>query len=155
MEEKNKKRGNYKEGKVQERRKKKRFSVLEELDIPILIQFEDTDEEVEGILVNLSASGIGIISFNAFPEGKRVNLTLKFEQLEVENLEGDIVWRSNDKDACRMGIKFTRIDRKLAVCIDAIADDYISCDIRISLGTIDVCFPECKYYGFCKKKEKK
>lgn len=140
--------------KEEERRKKQRFSVLKELDIPILIQLQDKDEEVEGVLLNISASGIGLISFAPIPEGKKVKLSLKFNQLEAENLEGSIIWKSDEKNGCRMGIKFIKIDNKFASSIDRIAEDYVDCDMRIILGAKDVCFPECMYYPFCGKKEK-
>jgi len=137
-----------------DRRKKKRISVLEELDIPINIQFQDTEEEIEGVLVNLSASGIGLICFSVFPQGKKVNLSLKLDHLEVENLEGDIVWKSKEENVCRMGIKFVQIDSRLAKSIDQITEEYRACELRAVQDKEQSCFPGCKYTFFCKKKKR-
>ena len=143
----------YKEDKKKERRKKKRFPILKDMDIPISIQIHG-QEDIEGILLNLSAIGIGLISFTPIREGTRVKLSLRLDHLEANNLKGRVIWSKNHKNTYRIGIEFIKLDKKLTREIDSIAEDFVDCEIKIMLGVKDICYPECRYYSFCRKKEK-
>lgn len=137
----------------QERRSEKRFPVLQDLDIPITLELHG-NQEVEGILLNLSATGIGLIAFTTLKVGLKVNLSLNLGDLLIKNLHGKVIWCKTHKNVIRIGIHFTKIDKVLAREIQKIAEDYTDCEIKLTLGVKDICFTECKYYNFCTKKVK-
>jgi len=139
------------EQRAQERRKHKRFIVLEELHLPVTLQIQDAMEPVHGVLLDLSAIGIGLILFTAIPTGAKVKLSLALDKITAKKLEGEVIWSQQYKDACRLGIRFRKVDKKFAADIGQIADDYLDCDLQIALGIDDICYPDCKYYPFCRK----
>lgn len=139
----------------QDRRKHKRFPVLENIakSIELFIP-EKSSYGLPAILLDLSRSGVGLLTFTPIKVGTILNIDIDLIELHIHNLKGKVVWMKNIQQTYRIGVKFLEIEEKIAKKIDKIAQDYTDCEIKLSLGVKDVCFKKCNYYTLCNKKYK-
>ena len=132
-----------------EKRRHNRLPVLHEMDEPIQISLNST--VVPGILVDLSAGGMALLSFSSISVGTDVNLAIEVPGLKTQSLEGKVVWALAKGEMWRIGIVFTQIDPLDFRHINRMAFDCTDCDTKLTLGVTDICFEKCSYYNLCEK----
>jgi len=132
-----------------EKRRHNRLPVLHEMDEPIQIALDS--KVVPGILVDLSAGGMALLSFSPIPVGTMVNLSIEVPGLKTQPLEGKVVWSLSKGEMWRIGIVFTKIEPIDFRRINRIAFDATDCDTKLTLGVTDICFEKCSYYSLCEK----
>jgi len=142
-------------GKPEERREHKRFPVMNGLAEPVDIIFSpsplESKKPVPGIISNLSAGGMALMTFVPIPIEATISITLNLPGLEKTKLEG-IVLRREDKGGTYLhGIRFSHIPEKVVHKLEHLGRDYEDCEIKLSFGVTDVCDKKCHYWGFCTK----
>jgi hypothetical protein len=132
-----------------EKRRHNRLPVLHEMDEPIQISIDK--KAVPGILVDLSAGGMALLSFTSIPVGMNINLFIDVPGLKTQALEGKIVWALAKGEMWRIGIVFTKIDPVDFRHINRLAFDSSDCETKLALGVTDICYNKCSYYRLCDK----
>lgn len=132
-----------------EKRRHNRLPVLHEMDEPIQIVMNNT--QVPGILVDLSAGGMALLTFASIPVGTDVRLGIDVPGLKTQVMEGKVVWALTKKEMWRIGIVFSKIDPIDFRHINRIAFDSADCDTKRALGVTDICFEKCSYFSLCEK----
>lgn len=94
-----------------ERRKYKRLNVYH-LGIPIQIKYNNDDILIPGILLDISAGGVGILTFKKIDIGTTVNFTISLHNLSINNIKAKIVWVKEYKETYRMGLEFIKISEQ-------------------------------------------
>lgn len=94
-----------------ERRKYKRLNVFH-LSTLVEIKTTPNDTLATGILLDISAGGIGILSFKEIPVGTIINLKLSLHNLETDNIKAKVVWTKENNKTYRIGIQFIEISKK-------------------------------------------
>jgi Tfp pilus assembly protein PilZ len=137
---------------MQEKRRHNRLPVLHEMDEPIQIALSNKD--VPGILVDLSAGGMAILTFTSVPVGTEVNLSVEIPGLKTQPITGKVVWSLAKGEMWRIGIVFTKIEPADFRHINRMAFDCYDCETKLSLGVTDVCVEKCAYMNLCAKPSK-
>jgi hypothetical protein len=142
--------------KTKERRKHKRFPSMHNLSKPIELIFEPpaTITHVPAVLINLSAGGMGLLTFVPIEANTIVNAKIDFKGLKIPSAQGRVMWALPKDESWRIGIKFTRINESDVHRINLMAEDYNDCEIKLSLGAKDVCFKKCHYWKLCDREER-
>jgi c-di-GMP-binding flagellar brake protein YcgR len=122
------------------------------MDEPIQIALDN--KAVPGILVDLSAGGMALLTFQNIPIGTVVNLSIQVPGLKTQSMAGKVVWAIAKGDMWRIGIMFTHIDPVDFRHINRLAFDCADCDTKLALGVTDICFDKCSYYPLCDKSTK-
>ena len=135
------------------RRKHPRLPVIKDIDREVAIL---TDKgSVPGIIINLSASGMLLLSFSCIPEQVEVCLALDIPAISTKQIYGTIIRAKQKSIMWELGIHFTYIDTLDSKKINRIAIDFTDCDNKIALGAAnDVCKKECSCFSLCDKKQK-
>jgi hypothetical protein len=134
------------------RRKEDRFPVLHEIDEPIELAMNK--EIVPGVLVDLSATGMCILTFATIAIGTDISMTVNLPGFKSKPMAGKVVWSINKGEMVRTGIAFNSIDPIDFRHINRMGFDFTDCDTKIELGAQDVCFEKCSYYALCTKDQK-
>lgn len=148
-----------------ERRKHRRFSVVQDLVEPIVLRYADRKgakgEDIPrhlrtqpAILTNLSAGGMSLVTFLAPPHAKVFKMTLTIPGLDNLPIEGRVVRVMKRGEIFTVGIQFVKIAKKYQKMINRMAEDDADCQTRISLGLPDVCAPECTFHRLCSKTQR-
>lgn len=140
----------------QERRKHVRLPILHGILEPVEIEFETNQKDKisqPAILSDLSAGGMRIILFLEPPHTKELNMLLNLGKEHIP-VKGKIAWIRKKGEVYMIGIAFTEISKENANKINLMANDYLDCDIRISLKLPDVCHEKCKAHILCNKPQK-
>ena len=98
-----------------ERRQYLRFPVMKDLSRPVELVINKTKStitEMPGILVDLSCGGMGIITFMSVEVGTKIFTKIDLPGLNTNLVEGKIVWCLSKGNCYRLGIAFTKIDKK-------------------------------------------
>ncbi len=133
----------------QEKRKHSRLPVLHEMDEPVQIALDK--KAIPGILVDLSAGGMALLTFTSIPVGTEINLSIDVPGIKTKWLLGKVVWARAKAEMWRIGIAFTKIDPSDFRHINRIAFDCADCDTKQALGVTDICFDKCAYFPLCDK----
>ena len=153
-----------------ERRKHRRIAVMHDLakTIDLLIELEEwekhglhdkikqhehhnTHVKMPAVLLNLCASGLGLITFAALPIGTKICLNFDLVGLKMHDIEGKIMWSIDKGDTHRMGVEFMKINDHSRNKLTLMAQDDEDCSIKLELGVTDVCSKKCHYYLLCTK----
>lgn len=94
-----------------ERRKYKRLKVFH-LAVPIQIQTDVEDLTIPGILLDISAGGIGILCFKEIPLNTIVNLQIVLHHIRTDNIKAKVVWVKQVDNTYRIGFQFIEISKK-------------------------------------------
>jgi len=143
-----------------ERRKYKRFPVIrdfsETVEITIFSQHQaQPPNKLPGIVLNLSAGGIALLTFVSIPVGSDVSFKLSLPNLKnAPLLKGKVVRVENHENTYMVGIKFEEVEEGIKKMLIKMGEDYESCEIRLSFGVSNGCYKECSYYPLCNKKNK-
>lgn len=137
---------------MEERRKHKRYPVLREIDKTIQIVLGG--KALPGVLVELSAGGMAILTFTSIPVGTEINLSLDLPGLKTHELAGRIVWSLAKGEMWRLGIAFDKINPIDFRHINRMGFDYSDCSTKLALGVSDVCSDKCSYLELCQRDQK-
>ncbi|OGS18470.1 MAG: hypothetical protein A2219_08850 [Elusimicrobia bacterium RIFOXYA2_FULL_50_26] len=137
---------------MEERRKHKRYPVLHEIDQPIQVALDG--KALPGVLVELSAGGMAILTFTSIPVGTEMALSLDLPGLRTQELSGRVVWSLLKGEMWRLGIVFKKINPVDFRHINRMAFDYSDCATKLALGVSDVCSDKCSYHMLCQKVER-
>ena len=149
-----------------ERRKHPRFAVIPDLVEPIVLRYapqkgEDGKQLVPkhlqtqpAILIDLSASGMSLVTFLAPPHAKSFKMMLTIPGLDHLPIEGKVVRVSKKGETFNVGIEFTKIAKKYCNAISRMAEDDKDCQMRIALHLPEACVRTCKFHYLCTKTQK-
>lgn len=138
-----------------ERRQFKRFPVLRELAEPVDIHLSpsplETKQPIPGIISDLSAGGVALITFVPISPGMTLSVILDIPGLEKSTVQGKVVRQEAKGGSYLHGIKFTEISEKLLHRLNHLGKEYEDCQIKLSLGVTDECSKKCSYWDLCSK----
>ncbi|MEF3280746.1 MAG: PilZ domain-containing protein [Elusimicrobiota bacterium] len=142
----------------EERRKHPRLPILHGILEPVEIEFYSEGQSGKtipqpAILSDLSAGGMRLITFLEPPHTKEINIILKLDKTTIP-VKGKIAWIKQKGEVYMVGISFSEISKEISSKINAMALDYLDCDIRISLKLPEVCVEKCKASILCNKPQK-
>ncbi|MCK4533131.1 PilZ domain-containing protein [bacterium] len=134
-----------------ERRKHPRFPIISDLVEPVMLKVSSCEikEGVPGIMLDLSAGGMVVITFIPLQEGSLLELTINLPGLKIEKAEGKIVRVEEKAGTYAVGIGFFKLSKKVKEKIKQMAKDFHHCKIRQLNGEKNICFKECSYYLLC------
>jgi c-di-GMP-binding flagellar brake protein YcgR len=134
-----------------ERRKHSRFPIISDLVEPIMLKVSSCEikEGVPGIMMDLSAGGLVVITFISLQQGALLKLTINFPGLKIENAEGKIVRVEEKTGTYVVGIGFLKLSKAVKEKINQMAKDFHHCKMRHLNGEKNICFKECSYYLLC------
>ncbi|MFN3966184.1 MAG: PilZ domain-containing protein [Endomicrobiia bacterium] len=138
----------------QERRKYLRLPILKDIAKPVDLFFNSSSVPIPAILLDLSACGMGLLTFVPVQLGTKITANLTLPELNIKNIEGKVVWTLTKENSWRIGIVFTKIDKSEFDKIKKMSDDHSECENRISSGITDVCTTKCSYFPLCSKSVK-
>lgn len=122
---------------------------------PINLFFWEIRTTIPGVLLDLSAGGMGLLTFVPVKKGCRLKLQLDLPALKTEIIEGRVAWIVGKGESWRLGIEFSKISRKDSEMINHVASDYSGCEMRILKNDKAVCVKNCHYALSCSKTQKK
>ncbi|MDD2524215.1 MAG: PilZ domain-containing protein [Endomicrobiia bacterium] len=134
------------------RRRHPRLPVIKDIAREVAISTEKGS--FPGIIINLSASGMSLLSYSNIPEKVEVCLALDIPTISTKQIYGKIIRVKSKSIMWEIGILFTEIDTLDSKKINRVAVEFTDCDNKIALGAQDVCKKECSYYFLCNKKQK-
>ncbi|MDD5687386.1 MAG: PilZ domain-containing protein [Elusimicrobia bacterium] len=139
-----------------ERRKFKRFSLIEGMAEPVEVFFPPPFYQgpIVGKIVDISSGGIGMITSEPVPKFFIFSLHIGLSGIPSFDVKGKVVRLENKNSQYYTGISFTEIDGNTAEVLKNIAEDNDKCDKKRAEGQKDFCFEECKFASLCGKKEK-
>ncbi|MCM2305695.1 MAG: PilZ domain-containing protein [Elusimicrobia bacterium] len=140
-----------------ERRKHRRFSVVEGMVEPITLELEGSDNMMHkqpAIMTDLSAGGISLLMFVEPPHTKSFQMTLNIPGLEGVPIEAGIVRVHQKGETYSVGLAFRKIPREAQKSIEKMAEDSADCQTRVSLGLPDACGSDCPFHSLFSGKAK-
>ncbi|MHB2025843.1 MAG: PilZ domain-containing protein [Elusimicrobiota bacterium] len=154
---------NAKKSRASDKRRYARFPVMSGFIEPITLRMspEKTSEKTQkkpraqpAILTDLSAGGLSILTFMEPPHSKKIEMTLSIPGLKSIPVEGIVARILEKGETYKVGIAFTKIDRKYKNLIDSMAQDNQDCDIRTALRLPEICVRTCRFHNLCAKAQK-
>ena len=133
-----------------ERRKHRRFSVVEGMVEPITLELEGSDSVMRkqpAILTDLSAGGISLLMFVEPPHTRSFAMTLSIPGLEGVPIEAGVVRVHQKGETYSVGLAFRKIPREAQKSIEKMAEDSADCQTRTSLGLPDACGSDCPFHS--------
>jgi c-di-GMP-binding flagellar brake protein YcgR len=94
-----------------ERRKYKRLKVFH-LSVPIVLKTNTEGLSIPGILLDISAGGIGILTFKEIPVNTVVNLQINLNYIKTDIIKAKVVWIKQLDKTYRAGLQFIEISKK-------------------------------------------
>ena len=140
-----------------ERRKHRRFSVVEGMIEPITLELEGPDDTMRkqpAIMTDLSAGGISLLMFVEPPHTKTFQMTLSIPGLESVPIEAAIVRVHQKGETYSVGLAFREIPKEAQKSIEKMAEDSADCQTRTSLGLPDACGTDCPFHSLFSGKAK-
>lgn len=107
-----------------------------------------------GIIMNLSSGGMMLMLYCDLAVNTEVCLVFDFPGFETSQIFGKIVRLVKRAVIWETAIQFTRISEHDENLLNKLAEDYVDCENKITLGAVDVCTKNCSYYGLCDKRFK-
>ncbi|MDR1195130.1 MAG: PilZ domain-containing protein [Endomicrobium sp.] len=135
-----------------EKRKNRRMPIIKQFGEPIMMHIEG--KSVPGVILDLSADGVSIITYAYVPAGTQICMTIDLPMLKTKPMNGKVVWTMPKGDMQRIGIYIESMDTLDAKHINRMAIDFNDCENKISLGAPDVCFAKCSYHQICEKPQR-
>lgn len=141
-----------------ERRKHRRFSVIEGMVEPITLELDGPEESAgkkqPAIMTDLSAGGISLLMFVEPPHTKSFKVTLSIPGLEKAPIEASVVRVHQKGETYSVGLAFKKIPRDAQKHIEKMSEDSADCATRVSLGLPDACGPDCPFHSLFDRKVK-
>lgn len=155
-----------------ERRAFRRFPVMVHVAKPVEIRLDGAVEGLPGVLVDLSAGGMSLVTFTSpagmpphpsaplraglqpLPQTSRYTFCLNLAGTHRFQLPGRIIRAQRKGETYLVGIKFSAVHADWRQRLQQLADAYLDCEEKLAVGKQHVCFPECAYYALCEKSAK-
>lgn len=140
-----------------ERRRHRRFSIVEGMIEPITLELDGVDEGMRkqpAILTDLSAGGMSLLMFMAPPAAKSFQMTLSIPGLDGVPISASVVRVHKKGDTYSVGLSFAKISKEAVKRIEKMADDSADCQTRTALGLPDACGPDCPFHSLFSAKGK-
>ncbi len=120
---------------------------------PVLIRSDQLGlrESAPGIIVDLSAGGLAMITFVPIYPGTRLSLNLNLPGLRIKDIVAHVLRVKQKYKTYMAAIKFDRLNSKSKDKINKMADDYDLCETRLMLGEKKICSRRCSYFPLCSK----
>ncbi|MFH1666028.1 MAG: PilZ domain-containing protein [Elusimicrobiota bacterium] len=138
-----------------ERRKHVRLPVMKNIAKPVELLLGKSTTPAPAILLDLSAGGMGLLSFIPIKEGSKVCTKIDLPGLKTNTIEGKVMWDISKEETFRIGISFTKIEDHDFNHIEKMAEDFVKCETKIVQAEHNICFPKCRYHAVCDKSIKK
>jgi c-di-GMP-binding flagellar brake protein YcgR len=141
-----------------ERRKHRRFSVVEGMVEPITLEMDggvNDGKKQPAIMTDLSAGGISLLMFVEPPHTKSFQMTLSIPGLEGVPIEASVVRVHQKGETYSVGLIFKKIPREAQKHIEKMAEDSADCQTRTSLGLPDACGTDCPFHSLFSGKAKR
>ncbi len=135
-----------------EKRKNRRMPIIKQFGEPVQLSFNG--ETVPGVILDLSADGVSMMTFANLTVGTEVCMSIDIPTLKTSPMNGKVVWSMPKGNMWRTGIHISSMNTLDAKLINRMAIDFNDCENRILLGAPDVCFLKCSYYKLCEKPQK-
>lgn len=133
-----------------ERRRHRRFSIVEGMIEPITLELDGVDEGMRkqpAILTDLSAGGMSLLMFMAPPSAKSFQMTLSIPGLDGVPIAASVVRVHKKGDTYSVGLSFAKISKEAVKRIEKMADDSADCQTRTALGLPDACGDDCPFHS--------
>ena len=140
-----------------ERRRHRRFSIVEGMVEPITLELDGPDAVMRkqpAILTDLSAGGISLLMFVEPPHTKSFQMTLSITGLAGVPIEASVVRVHQKGETYSVGLAFRKIPREAQKKIEKMAEDSADCQTRTSLGLPDACGSDCPFHSLFSGKSK-
>ncbi len=140
-----------------ERRRHRRFSIVEGMIEPITLELVGVDEASKkqpAILTDLSAGGMSLLMFMAPPSTKSFQMTLSIPGLDGVPISASVVRVNKKGDTYSVGLSFEKITKDAVKRIEKMADDSADCQTRTALGLPDACGDDCPFHSLFSTKGK-
>lgn len=139
-----------------ERRKHRRFSVVEGMVEPITLEIDGPEDSAgkkqPAIMTDLSAGGISLLMFVEPPHTKSFRVTLSIPGLEEVPIEAGVVRVHQKGETYSVGLTFKKIPRDAQKRIEKMSEDSADCATRVALGLPDACGPDCPFHSLFERK---
>jgi len=124
---------------------------------PVLIRSDQLGlkESAPGIIVDLSAGGLAMITFVPIYSGIKLSLNLNLPGLNIKDIVAHVLRVRQKYKTYMVAIKFDRLNNKARSKINRMADDYDLCETKLMLGEKKICSRRCSYFLLCSKAIKK
>ncbi|MBI5573320.1 MAG: tetratricopeptide repeat protein [Elusimicrobia bacterium] len=141
---------------VSERRKHKRFAVIEGIAEPVEVHFPPPfyQEPVVGHIVDISSGGLGLTISEPLPKFFTFSLYIRLRGIEPFEIKGKVIRLENMDGQYLAGISFTEIDEATVEMLNLISDDFEKCRKKRAGGDKNFCFDECMFGTLCAQKGK-
>ena len=140
-----------------ERRRHRRFSVVEGMVEPITLQFgaENAPRKSQPVIMtDLSAGGMSLLMFIEPPHAKSFEMVLAIPGLDKSPIEAKVVRVHQKGETYSVGLHFLKIAKKTQERIETMASDNADCETRLSLRLPEACVPDCHFHPLCAKSMK-
>lgn len=140
-----------------ERRKHRRFSVVEGMVEPITLELDGPSgdgKKQPAIMTDLSAGGISLLMFVEPPRTKSFEMTLSIPGLDEVAIEASVVRVHQKGETYSVGLVFNKIPKDAQKRIEKMAEDSADCQTRVSLGLPDACGSDCPFHSLFSGKTK-
>jgi len=137
-----------------ERRRHRRFSVVEGMVEPITLQFTMDDSVKKSqpvIMTDLSAGGMSLLMFIEPPRAKTFEMVLAIPGLDHSPIEAAVVRVHQKGETYSVGLNFLKIAKKASDRIETMANDNADCETRLALRLPEACVSNCHFHTLCAK----
>jgi len=135
-----------------EKRKNRRMPIIKQFGELVMLKIDGNS--VPGIILDLSADGVSLMTYTHVPADTNVCLNIDLPDLKAADMCGKVVWSLKQGEMWRMGISVTQMNTLDAKQINRMAIEFNDCENKIMLGVPDVCNLKCSYYKICEKPQK-
>lgn len=137
-----------------ERRKHVRLPVMKNIGKPVELLFGDSNTPVPAVLLDLSAGGMGLLTFIPIKPGATICTKIDLPGLKTNVIECKVMWDIAKESTFRIGISFAKIEKDDFNKIEKMAEDFVKCEAKLAAGEKDICFTKCLYHAVCENKIK-
>lgn len=112
---------------VVEKREGKRFNVFH-LDLPVEIKLENENLTVPGILLDISTTNIGLLSFKEIKPNTILSFSLNLHNIKTGSIKAKVIWVKEMGNTYRLGLEFIDISQNDIKNISNFIEQYIKED---------------------------
>jgi c-di-GMP-binding flagellar brake protein YcgR len=112
---------------IMEKRKCKRFNVFH-LDLPVEIKLENENLTVPGILLDISTTNIGLLSFKEIKPNTILSFSLNLHNIKTGSIKAKVIWVKEMGNTYRLGLEFIDISQNDIKNISNFIEEYIKED---------------------------
>lgn len=111
---------------MNERRKHRRIPVVKDFAEPVELAILNNHhlDKIPGVVTNLSAGGMDLVLMGKIEGNPDIRLNMRIPGFDRFEVEGKVIWSKQKETTSIVGIKFTKIDEKVANRINHMAQVY-------------------------------